>query len=234
MALLRGITLARAVGLIYLIVVATGVVSLVVVPSRLIVSSDAVRTVENITASQGLFRLGIAAGLICNIAFLILPLAIYKLLSPVDRNLAVLMVIPAVVSVPISLCGWVNMLDVLTLLSGRTDLVGGSAGQLNTEVIRSLARHENGVLIAEIFWGLWLLPLGLLVLRSGVFPKLLGVFLVAGCVGYLIDVFGTTLVPGYTSSVLARIATKPASIGEIGICLWLLIMGMRTPLQRTR
>ena len=220
---------ARTAGLIYLVVVVTGILSLVYVPSQLIVSGDATRTVENIVASQGLFRLGVAAGFICYVAFLLLPLALYRLLSHVNQSVAILMVLLAVVSVPLSLGNMINKLDVLTLLSGKTYLLNHSADQLNAAVMLSLARYNNGVLVAKIFWGLWLLPFGYLVFRSGMLPKVLGIFLMIGCFGYLLDVFGTILLPGYSSSDLASVATMPAAIGEIGTCLWLIVMGARKP-----
>jgi hypothetical protein len=226
-ALLTRIGPGRTAGLIYLIVIATGILSLAFVPSQLIVSGDAARTVENIAASQGLFRFDIVAGFICYVAFLFLPLAFYRLLSHVSLSGAVLMVLLAVVSVPIALGNLVNKLDVLTLLSGKAYLANYSADQLNAAVMLSLARYDSGVLVAKIFWGLWLLPLGYLVFRSGLLPKVLGILLMLGCFGYLVDVFGATLLSEYSSTNIARFARLPASIGEIGTCLWLVIFGAR-------
>jgi len=231
MTLLSKIGTARTTGLIYLIVVMTGILSLAYVPSQLVVPEDANKTVENIRASQDLFRIGIAAGFVCYLAFLLLPLAFYRLLSHVSQNIAVLMVIFAIVSVPISLGNMVNKIEVLTLLSGKAYLASYSAEQLNAAVMWSLARYNNGVLVAKIFWGLWLLPLGYLVFRSGMLPKILGVLLMAGCFGYLIDVFGTALSSAYSLSSIAEFVILPATIGEIGTCLWLVIFGARKQAQ---
>lgn len=184
---------ARIAGLIYLIVVATGIFSLAYVPSQLVVSGDAAKTVANISASPGPFRLGIAAAFACYVAFLVLPPLLYRLLSHVNRDAAALMVCLAITSVPLSLGNLVNRLDVLTLLSGKSYLAAYPADQLGAMVMFSLAKYGNGLLIAEIFWGLWLFPLGYLVFRSGMLPRILGVFLMAGCLGYLVDVLGTTL-----------------------------------------
>lgn len=225
MALLTRIGPGRTAGLIYLIVIATGIISLAYVPSQLIVSGDPAKTVENIAASQGLFRIDIASGFICYVAFLFLPLAFYRLLSHVSLSASVLMVLLAIVSVPIALGNLVNKLDVLTLLSGKDYLAHYSVDQLNAAVMLALARYDSGVLVAKIFWGLWLLPLGYLVFRSGLLPKVLGVLLMLGCFGYLVDVFGATLFSEYSTTKLARFARVPASIGEIGTCLWLVIFG---------
>ncbi|HSC06981.1 MAG TPA: DUF4386 domain-containing protein [Steroidobacteraceae bacterium] len=225
MALLTRIGPGRTAGLIYLIVIATGIISLAFVPSQLIVSGDTAKTVENIAASQGLFRIDIASGFICYVAFLFLPLAFYRLLSHVSQSGAMLMVLLAIVSVPIALGNLVNKLDVLTLLSGKAYLAHYSVDQLNAAVMLSLARYDSGVLVAKIFWGLWLLPLGYLVFRSDLLPKVLGILLMLGCFGYLVDVFGATLFSEYPATNLARFARAPASIGEIGTCLWLVIFG---------
>lgn len=220
---------ARAAGLLYLIVVLTGIFSLACVPSQIFVRGDALATVTNITSSESLFRLGIVAGFICYTAFLLLPFALYKLLSPAGTNIAVLMVAFAVASVPISFVNLLNMLDILSLLSGADYLQAFTTEQLHAQVMRSFDAYRNGLLASKIFWGLWLLPFGYLVFKSGFLPRVLGVLLMMGCFGYLTDFFGRALFPGYTETVIARFVTLPASLGEIGTCLWLLVMGAREP-----
>ena len=222
-----GISPARIAGLLYLVVVLTGIFSLGYVPSQLIVSGDGAATVERIAASESLFRLGVAAGFACYIAFLLLPLALHRLLAHVDSRAAFLMVLFAVVSVPISLGNLVNMLDVMTLLDGKAYLSSYAPEQIHAAVMLSFSRYNSGLLVAQIFWGLWLLPLGYLVFRSRMLPRTLGVLLMLGCLGYLIDVFGSTAAPGYSATYLARFATVPASIGEIGTCLWLVVFGAK-------
>lgn len=221
--------LARTAGLLYLIVVATGIFSLGYVPSQLIVRGDAAATVGNILAGELLFRQGIVAGLLCYTAFLVLPLALYRLLSPVNSTAAVLMVAFAVGSVPISFVNLINKLDVLSLLGGATYLQALPSEQLQAQVMLSLDAYRNGVLVSKIFWGLWLFPFGYLVFRSGFLPRVLGVLLMMGCVGYLIDVLGNMLAPGYRDTAIAAWVTRPASLGEMGICLWLLLVGAGTP-----
>ena len=220
---------ARTAGLLYLTVVLTGIFSLVYVPSQITVPGDASATVGNIVAAQLLFRLGIVAGLICYTAFLLLPLALYKLLSPVRTNAAVLMVAFAVVSVPISFVSILNKLDILTLLSGADYLKAFTADQLQARVMLSLAAYSNGILVSSLFWGLWLLPFGYLVFKSGILPRVLGILLIIGCFGDVFDFLGRALFSGYADTALASLATYPGSFGEIGICLWLLIMGAREP-----
>ena len=221
--------IARTAGLLYLIVVVTGIVSLIYVPSQITVHGDASATVRNIVASEALFRFGIVTGLICYTAFLVLPLALYKLLSPVGRNAAVLMVTLAVASVPISFVSLLYKLDVLTLLSGAGYLQAFTTNQLQAQVMLSLDANSNGILLSSVFWGLWLLPFGYLVFKSAFLPRVLGVLLMIGGFGDLCDVLGHVLFPGYVDTAIASLVTLPGSFGEIGICLWLLIMGAREP-----
>lgn len=221
--------IARTAGLLYLIVVVTGIFSLAYVPSQITVQGDASATVGNIVASESLFRLGIAASVICYTAFLLLPFALYRLLSPVGKGVAVLMVAFAVVSVPISFVNLLNKFDILSLLNEASYLQAFTTEQLHAQVMLSLAAYSNGMLVSKIFWGLWLLPFGYLVFKSGFLPRVLGILLMAGCFGYLIDFFGSVLVAGYPETAIARFVTLPASLGEIGTCLWLLVVGVRAP-----
>ena len=218
---------ARTAGLLYLVVVVTGVVSLAYVPSQLFAYADAAKTVENIRASEGLFRIGIAAGFVCYTAYLLLAFALYRLLGDANYRAAVLMVAIVVAGVPVSFGSVMSELNVLALVSGAPHVHGFTTDQLNATVMLSLIEYRNEILIATIFWGLWLLPFGYLVFKSGILPRVLGVLLMVGCFGYLIDVFGRTLFMEYSASRLASLVTKPAALGEIGICLWLLIMGAR-------
>jgi hypothetical protein len=220
---------ARTAGLLYLIVWAAGAFSLLYVPSQTIVGGDASATVGRIVATESLFRLGIVVELIGYAIFMLVPFALYKLLSQVNRNAAALMVSFAVVSVPISFVGALHKLDILSLLSGANALRAFTTDQLNAQVLLSLHAYGNGILVSEIFWGLWLLPFGYLVFKSGFLPRVLGILLMLGCFGYLTDFFGQALFPAYSKALFAHLVRLPAAVGEAGACLWLLIMGAREP-----
>ena len=217
--------IARIAGALYLVVILTGFFTLAYVPSRLIVWKDAAATFKNITASEMLFRLDIVGSLVCYISFLLLPLALYKLLKPVNKTYALLMIVLAVVSVPVSLVNLGNKFAVLSLLSEAGYLKAFEPGNLQAQVLLYLNFYSNGIQIVQIFWGLWLFPFGYLVFKSGFLPKILGILLMAGCFGYLIDFTGDFLFSDYGKMGISTFITLPASIGEIGICLWLLFMG---------
>lgn len=220
-------TTARTAGLLYLIVVLTGIFSLAYVPARLIVWNDAAKTVQNIVANEQLFRLGIASSIVCYATFLLLPLVLYRLLKPVQLNYARLMVILAIVSVPISLLNLQHKFSALSLVKGAAFLNAFDTKQLQAQVMFHLKTYNSGILIAQLFWGLWLFPFGYLVYKSNFLPKILGILLMLGCVGYVIDLFATICVPGYNETIIADYITRPAALGEIGTCLWLLIVGIR-------
>ena len=223
---------ARMAGLLYLVVVLTGLFSLLYVPSQISVDGDTAATVDNIVAHNSLFRLGIAMELIGHVVFLVLPFVLYKLLGPVNREAAALMVAFAVVSVPLSFVNNINKLNVLSLLSGADYLRAFTVEQLHARVMLSLDAYDNGILVSTIFWGLWLLPFGYLVFKCGYLPKVLGILLMIGCFGYLINFLLVELLPGYAGTTTARVVRMPAALGELGTCLWLLIIGAREPASR--
>lgn len=217
-------TIARFAGFAYLLVVLTGIFSLIYVPSQLIVWEDPATTINNIKSSELLFRFGIVASVLCYIFFLILPFILFELFKEVNRTAAVFMVVLAAISVPISLFNIVYKVDVLTMLSGKQYLDVYTIEQIRAQVMLLLRSYNNGISVVLIFWGLWLFPFGYLAFKSGYVPKIFGISLMLGCFGYLISFFGNML---YPEVELPDFIGYPASFGEIGICLWLLIMGIK-------
>lgn len=219
----------RLAGLLYLIVVAAGLFSLAYVPGQLVVADDPQATMAKIVASQQLFRQGIAAFLVMQVAFLLLPFALYPLLESAGRRAAILMVVLAVTSVPLGLSALVHRLDLLSVLADPAVSRMLDPGHVRAEVVLSLEAYRNGLHVTKLFWGLWLLPFGWLVFKSRRLPRVLGVLLILGCFGYLLQVFGGLLMPGYADSATASYVPLPAAVGEIGTCLWLLVFGARRP-----
>lgn len=218
---------ARIAGLIYFVVVLTGIFSLLYIPSKLIVRGDAAATFQNIVNNKFLFRAGIVSGLICYTVFLFLPLILYKLLESVNKNAAKIMVILALISVPISFINIQNKFAVLSLISGAEYLKVFDIAHLQAQVMFYFELYSSGIMVVQIFWGLWLFPFGYLVYRSGFLPKILGILLMAGCFSYLINFLGESLMPNYSETSISSFIMLPASLGEIGTCLWLLIMGAK-------
>ncbi len=216
--------IARLAGFTYLILVLTGIFYLMYIPKHFFVWSDAAVTANNILNEEFLFRQGIIVGIISNITFLILPFILYKLFESINKTYAVLMVVLAVVSIPFTLSYTVNLLDILTLLSGAQYLNTLEIEQIHTRIMLLLDSYVNGMAIVKVFWGLWLFPFGYLAFKSNYLPKVFGIALMIGCFSYLIKfsggiLFPTVDIPGFVG--------YPSAFGEIGICLWLLIMGVK-------
>jgi hypothetical protein len=219
-------SIARQAGVFYLGVVVTGIFSLMYVPSQLIVWSDAATTIKNILNSETLFRWGIVSSMACYVFFIFLPLSLFRLLASVNKWNAYLMVALAIVSVPISFLNLSHKFSILSSLHPNLPSTITQV-QLQDQVMVHLNAYNDGILIASVFWGLWLFPFGYLVYKSGVLPKVLGVLLMAGCFGYLINITANIVNPSYADLGIAGWVRLPASLGEIGTCLWLVIMGAK-------
>jgi hypothetical protein len=141
--------------------------------------------------------------------------------------MAVIMVVLAAASVPFSLFNLLHKVNVLTLTGKEAVLEAKSIDQRQLQVLQELIYYNNGIELISVFWGLWLLPFGYLVYKSGFLPKILGILLMAGCFGYLVNFLGGFLFPQYASIGIAKFVSLPATLGEIGTCLWLLIIGLK-------
>jgi hypothetical protein len=213
----------RFVGLLYVLVSILGAFALLYVPSKLIVDGNATVTASNIAASETLFRLGIVCNLVSQILFMWVALALYDLLKGVNQRHASLMLTLLVVAIPIALLNELNAIAALILVRGADFLSTFDKPQRDTLALLFLNLHNHGFGIAEIFWGLWLFPLGLLVYRSGFLPRILGVLLIANCFTFVANSLTSLLVPQYEQVVDRWM--MPLQFGEVLFMLWLLIRG---------
>jgi hypothetical protein len=197
------------------------------VPNKLIVHANPVATVNNIAAHEMLFRFGIAAQLIGQAAFIFVALALYKLLEGVNRRHASLMVILIVVSIPIALVNELNSLAALALVRGDDFLSIVDKPQRDAFAMLFINIHGRGLVVAELFWGLWLFPLALLVYRSRFLPRFLGVWLALAGAAWVTLSLVSILLPQYQNKVYTY--TQPAVLGEIAFMLWLFIRGAKPP-----
>ncbi|MGY3039153.1 hypothetical protein ACVWWQ_000740 [Rhodanobacter sp. TND4EL1] len=215
---------ARWAGVVYLVVVVSGFFSLGYVPGKIAAPGDPQALLDNIVMHEYLFRAGIASFIVEQVAFLLLPLLLFRLFVTVHRGASIDMVAFAVTAVPIALVGVAHRLDALLFLT--------DAGGLPLDTAHALARlslkaWSHDIFVASVFWGLWLFPFGWLVIRSGMLPRILGVLLILGGAGYLVDVGAELLLPGYAQTAFSDYVHLPAALGEVASCLWLLIMGVR-------
>lgn len=212
---------ARMAGLLYLILAPLGIMGLIYVSATMVVDGDAAATINNILANESMYRLSIFAALITQVVNVFVVLFLYKVLQPVNKNIAALMVIFILLGAPIAMLSEAFRYAVLLLVDHAETVTSLSGVQLETAVSVSLDLYETGIMIATIFWGLWLFPMGYLVFKSGYIPKLIGILLMIGCFGYLADVVVFFFFP---ESGLA--ISQYTFIGEILLPLWLLIKGV--------
>jgi hypothetical protein len=166
-------------------------------------------------------RLGIVGALLVQIVNIFVVLALYQLLKPVNKTMAVLMVIFLLLGVPIAMLNELNQFAVLILSSGADYLRGFTADQLHGLVLFFLQLHNIGINIAGIFWGLWLFPMGYLVFKSGFLPRVLGIVLMIGCAGYLVQSFAAFLLPNFAANIAVF-----TFWGEVLFPLWLVMKGV--------
>ena len=213
----------RLTGLLYLLVSIPGAFALVYVPSKVIVHGNPAATVNNIAGSEMLFRLGIAAHLISQALFIFVALALYDLLKGVNQRHATIMVMLIAVSIPIAFLNELNAIAALVLVHGADFLSTFEKPQRDALAMLFVHLHGHGFDVAAIFWGLWLLPLGLLVYRSGFLPRTLGVLLIANCFTYVVNSLTSLVLPQYEDIVSRWM--RPFEFGELLFMFWLLIMG---------
>ncbi|HEX2897028.1 MAG TPA: DUF4386 domain-containing protein [candidate division Zixibacteria bacterium] len=217
---------AKVAGILYFLVALIAPIGLMYVPGKLIVTGDAAATAERIRSSEWLLRLGIGTELIPQIIGIFVVLALYRLFKPVDKNQAVLMVIlGGLISIPIMSISVLNEIAALTLVGDANFLTVFSRSQLDALAYLFLRLHGQGLVLASIFWGLWLFPFGTLVIRSGFIPRVLGYLLMVAGVGYVASSFTTLLLPEY-AELVGQIAMV-LYFGELPIIFWLLIWGTR-------
>jgi hypothetical protein len=217
----------RFAGLLYVLTSFVGFFAMGYVPSKLIVHGNAAATASNIAASETLFRLGIAGELIGQAGFIFVALALYELLKGVNRRHASLMVILIVAPIPITFVNELNSIAALVLVRGADFLSIFEKPQRDALAMLFLNLHHHGFVVAEIFWGLWLFPLGLLVYRSRFLPRFLGVWIILAGFAWVVLSLTGILLPQYQDNVDTY--AQPAFFGEIAFMLWLLIRGARPP-----
>ena len=217
---------ARVAGLLYIMASVVGFGRLGYIPNALFVHGNAAATANNIAAHESVFRLGFASELLGGVLWLFVPLALYRLLKGVDQGLAILMVIlGSLMQVPLFFVNIVTDGAALMFAHGADFLSVFDKAQRDAFVRLFLNLHHQLDLANMIFWGLWLLPFGLLVFRSRFLPRFLGVWLMLACFAWMVLSFTGFLLPASEDTVYA--ITQPIVLGEVVTMLWLVIMGAK-------
>lgn len=217
---------SRIAALLYFVNCLPAPFALLYVPSVLIVRGDAAATANNVRDSEFLLRLGMAGELFTSTIVIFAMLAFYHLFKAVSQKHAMAMMILMLISVPISYLNVLNDLAALTLARGAPFLSAFDRPQLDGLSYLFVRLHGQGVIVAQIFWGLWLFPFGIVVMRSGFIPRFVAIAaMIAGC-GYVISSSVSLFLPASAQGIgqLAMIL----GVGELAF-FWLLIWGAKEP-----
>lgn len=213
---------ARLAGGLYFALIPFSVFAMLYVPSALVVPGDAAATAQKIMASEWLLRSGTVSHLVAEIMLLSVALALYEVFRTVNRIQAALMVILVVLGAAIGIASEVNRLTALQVLSGGDYLQPLTPVQLHAQAMLSLEAWKSGLLLTQVFWGLWLFPLGYLVLKSRLMPRLLGILVIIAGGGYAADAVLAILLPNIGVSI-----SPFTFVGELLFVLWLLFKGVK-------
>jgi hypothetical protein len=224
--------IARIAGVLYLINAITSGFAFGYVLSKVYVAGNAAVTAANVVANSGLVRLGVVIDLFQGTEWAFLAMTLYLLLKQVHASAARAMVVLVAIGAAIVCLNDVFQFEsVRVALDSPYTVALGAAGS-SALVLILLDIHHYGFLIAQIFFGLWLVPLGYLVFKSGMFPKWLGVGLIVGGGCYLVGLLAVFLVPNYDlGEQINVLVTIPSTIAEVSMVLYLLIVGVRNPVQ---
>ena len=224
--------LARIAGLFYLLVAIFGGFAEGFVDGTMHVAGNAAATAANVVANAGLVRLGVAAHLLDGIFFISTALVLYILLQHVHKSVARAMLVFVALAVGIKCLNAIFLFEGLQVARDRS--YAGALGTAGSHalVLMLLDIQHYGTLSAQVFFGLWLAPLGYLAIKSGLFPKALGLTLIVGAVCYLVDLFAAFLVPDVGHTIHAFVII-PCIVAELWIVLYLLVKGVRVPAPGT-
>ena len=222
-------SLARLAGVFYLFVAIFGYFALGYVDPKMYVAGNAAATAGNVVANAGLVRLGVVAHLLDATFFVFLALTLYALLQHVNKAIARTMIVLVAVAAGINCLNTVFLFESLRVATDSTYTAAFGVAGSNALVLLLLDIQHHGTLIAQVFFGLWLAPLGYLAYNSsGMFPKSLGVTLIIAAVGYLVDVFVAFLMPEFSPKIRTYAVVIPATVAEVSMLAYLLIVGVKT------
>ncbi len=216
---------ARTAGALYLVYVIVQIVADVIGRSGTIVYGDAATTAANIAASAGLFKVGFVIDLIAAVLFLLTAWALYRLLKPVNPDVALLFLLLNLTGVAIQCASDIFLISSSLVLSGVDFLKPYAADQLQALAMAFLYLYHNGYEIAQFFYGSWLLPLGYLIYKSGFLPKALGILVMVHCCTWSATALQFFLFPGFTA--ITYVSWPLGFAAEVGLSLTLLFMGFR-------
>jgi len=220
-------SLARIAGFCYLVVIATGLFSEVFVRQTLTVSNDALTTAHNIQTNEMLFRWGFVADLINFVVGIPTILIIYHFFKKSNKILLQIALSLVIIQTAIIAVNLLNQITPLLLLANDTYLNTFQQSQLATLSLLSLNIQSQGYAIGLVFFGFYCILMGFVIYKTNAMPRVIGVLYAIAGLCYLINSFTMFLSKGFANPIFVYLAI-PIFIGELSVCLWLLIKGIDT------
>ena len=218
---------ARLAGLLYVVMSVLMVFGYMYLPGRFIVPGDAAGTARNIADGELLYRVGILTDLAAQILFIFVVLTLYQLFKDVSRTHARLMVALVCVGVAAEIVNLVTHMAPLVFSSGADFLSVFTKPQLDALAMAALRLGNSAGQLVLAIWGLWLFPFGILTIKSGFLPRILGLLLMVAGVAYVVTCVTAIAFPAHLGAVSKVV--MPLYFGELPIVIWLLVMGAKEP-----
>lgn len=218
---------ARMAGALYLLTIVAGVFAELFVRGAVVVRDDPAATAANILAREPLYRLGLVADLVMLTCYVAVTLLLYDLFKPVGRSISLLAAFFSLTGIAVLAANSLNHLAPLVFLRGGHYLSAFEPAQLQALALMSLRMHARGYTVGGVFFGTYMLLLGHLIYRSGLLPRILGVLMAVGGLGFLSNSLATILLP----ALMARLPDTGmlGGIAELALCLWLMAKGVTAP-----
>jgi hypothetical protein len=193
---------------------------------KLIVRGDTAATARNIRASESRYRVGTATWMVVLAADLVVAWALFLFLKPVSESLSLLTAWARLVYVAVAALTVINLLSVPQLLSSADDSERFQPDQRDSQAMLFLRSFDFGLIVAFVFFGLHILGLGYLIVRSDYIPAVLGVLLIVAAIAYLFDSFACFLSARYENNEAHKLVfAVPAIISELSLAVWLVVWG---------
>lgn len=224
---------ARVAGVLYLLIIATGAFGELFVRGTVFVSGDPSSTANNIAASESLWRIGIVGDIVQHVFDIPVMLALYIILKPVNKNLALLALLFNLIQTAVLVANSFNLVMPLFLVGNAEYLKAFEPNQLHVWTQLFVRLHSYGFGVGLVFFGLTCLVCGYLIFKSGYLPRILGILIMIAGLCYLTNSFALLLAPTVAAVIVPAILL-PSLVGELSLALWLVIKGIRVEAWKTR
>ncbi len=219
---------ARIAGILYFLQIPLGIFGIIYIQKFILVNNDIHISINNFIEHESIARWSILSSIVCALVTIATAYYLHKTLEFINRKLSLTMLFFIILVAPISIINEINYLSIFSLIENFAELELAQKQEILNEVKSLIILHHQTMQMINLFFGLWLLPMGLLVAKSKLIPSFIGYFLLITCSGYLIDWCCFIL-----HIQLPIVISEYTWIGEVMMVFWLLIKGVRIDINET-